>query len=158
MSGLLRDYSLDASPRRARDPRARRGLAAKRRNEPPLLLHLELCIDHVFGALGTATFSRGRRATAGLALHELRQRLRRRKQVGVGLANRLHVLAAHRLLGLLDRRADRRLVGLADLALVLLEQLLDLVDRLVRLIAGLDQLAPAAVLVSVGLGLLAHAL
>src|SRR5581483_10207484 len=132
-----------------RGPRRNNGNARR------LLLHLELRIDHILGPLGAAVAGR-LWAAAGLLLHELGQRLRGCQQVGVGLADGLYILAAHRLAGLLDRRADRRLAGLVELAFVFLQQLLDLVDRLVRLVASLDDLALATILVGVRFGLLAH--
>src|SRR5205823_2607789 len=68
------------------------------------------------------------------------------------------VVAAGRLLRLLDRRLDRRLVGGAQLVAVLLQLLLDREDQVVRLVAGVDYLQLLLVLVGVRLGLAAHPL
>ncbi len=62
------------------------------------------------------------------------------------------------LVDLVDRRADGRLVGLGELVLVLVEQLLELVDPLIGGVAGLGQVALPLVLGGVRLGVALHPL
>src|SRR5262249_28597769 len=83
-------------------------------------LDLELGVDDVVRPLlaaGRAGAGPGAlaalRAGGAVALDEPRQALRRRLQVADRLADRLHVLAAGRLLGAVDGAADRRLLRLA---------------------------------------------
>ena len=68
------------------------------------------------------------------------------------------VVALLGLVDLLDRRADGRLVGVGQLVLVLVHQLLELVDALIGGVAGLGQLALPLVLGGVRLGVALHPL
>src|SRR5581483_2872188 len=102
-----------------------------RRSRRSSLLHFELCVDHVFltlvgaagGAGGAVTGWCRPAARARLSrapLHVLCERCGRRFEVAHRLLDRLYVLGAGSLLGPLDGRAHRRLVGVAQLRLMLL--------------------------------------
>src|SRR5262249_31480426 len=108
---------------------------------------------------GAGRTGRTGRATAlrpALSVQVLGHGARGLVQVADRPADRRDVLAAGRLLGPLNGRLDRRLCRLADLLAALLEQLLELVDLRVGLVAGVDQLLLALVLVGVRLGVALH--
>src|SRR5699024_8281354 len=78
--------------------------------------------------------------------------------VALGLEVRgVSLLVGQLLLGLLDRVLGLRPIGLLDLVLVVLQQLLALVDELLEGVAGVGVLAALLVLGGVGLGVLHHA-
>src|SRR5262249_20824971 len=133
-----------------------------------LLLHFKLGINHVVLAARRAGLAVARRcrARAGARrtgagtrpLQVLHHRVRRLVQVADRLPDRVHVLARRRLLHLGEGRINRGSIPCRPLFGVVLQQLLQLVDHLVRLVAGVDQLAFLLVLLGVRLGLLAHPL
>src|SRR5262249_8456050 len=128
-----------------------------------LLLDLELGVDHVLlaaaGARSGAVARRpGTPRLTAAALDVLGHGVGRLLQLVQGLADGVDVRAAGRLLRLLDRGLDRRLVGRRQLVAVVLQLLLDAPDPLVRLVAGVGELTLALVLVGVRLGVAAHLL
>src|SRR5699024_3334697 len=102
----------------------------------------------------------GRALALGLGLRVDRgadglQRLVQRVALGVEVLGR-GVLGGQGLLGLLDGVLGLGPVGLGDLVLIVLEQLLALVDELLEGVAGVGVLAALLVLGGVGLGVLDH--
>src|SRR5262245_8629680 len=153
--------SLVRRDRRERLPRALPPVAA---NQMLLLLHFELSINYVILAAlavsaGRAGRTGGRTARLALArVQVLGHGLRGLFQVADGPAGGRDVLAAGRLLEPFDRRLDRGLVRVLDLVARVPERLLDLVDQRLGLVALVNQLLLAVVLVGVGLGVPLHPL
>src|SRR5262249_19352374 len=111
-----------------------------------LLLHLELGVDDalVLAATALAAIRGAAGAPLGaarlLALVEvLRHRVHRLLEVAQRLLDGVDVLAAGRLLDALDGAGERRLVLLGEVGRVVAQQLLRLVDELVGVVAGVDQ-------------------
>src|SRR5947209_5234481 len=143
-------------------------VAAKHRlNKVSLLLHLILGIDDIFLAAAAlwAVLTRARSllaiaagALAFFLVQVLSHRVRGLLQLLDRLPDRAGVVLARCLLDLLDGRLDGGPIGVADLGGVFLEELLHLVNHLIRMVAGIDQLELALVLIGMALRLLPHAL
>src|SRR5262249_50022062 len=120
--------------------------------------HFKLRVHHVVLAAALAWFAAGAWAatSAWASLDVLRQRGGRGAQVRRRLTDRLHVLAAHRLLRPLDRRLDGGLVLLLQFVAVLLKQLFHLEDNLIRVIASLNQLDFLFIFCRMGIRFMAH--
>src|SRR5207302_1183343 len=135
--------------------RARRPDRATKDQGPgtKLLLLFELDVDDVFGlagcgAVGSAVGGPASGTGSGSGAGGV-------EVLGHGLAGALElvdravegrdILTLLGLVDLLDGRLEGRTIGLAELLLVLLEQLLELVDALLGGVAGLGQLAPLLV-------------
>src|SRR5262245_58756146 len=125
---------------------------SRERLKPGLLLHLELGVDDIvlLARAAIAVAPRAARPAAASAVtagplarplaapvHVLLHRLGRRLQVAQRLPDRLQVVALGRLLDAVDGRLDRRPVTFGQLVAVLLQQLLDLPDHAVGLVARL---------------------
>src|SRR5260370_27483948 len=137
-----------------------------------LFLYLVFGIDDIVLAPGTTlavlagpwTAAAGSGAATGLAagaallVEVLRHGMRGLLQLLDGLPDGVRVILAGVLPGLVDGGLDGGAIAVADLAGVLLEELFHLVDHLVRVVAGVDELELALVLVGMGLGFAAHAL
>src|SRR5271157_2435492 len=135
------------------------------------LFLLELDVDDVFGLLGAVaavgrcggSWSNSGAGTGGGAgagstgrVEMLGHRLAGSGKLVHGPVDRRHVVRLLGLVDLVDGRPERRLVGIAELVLVLLEQFLELVNALLGGVSCLDQLTLLLVLAGVGLGVPLH--
>src|SRR2546428_5407712 len=86
----------------------------------------------------------------------LRHGMRGLLQLVGGLLDSVGVVVLGRLLDLVYGGLNGRLIAFGDLVRILLQQLFHLPDHLVGVIAGVDQLVFAAILLGVGFGVALH--
>src|SRR5271157_5731113 len=135
------------------------------------LFLLELDVDDVFGLLraiaavgrcggswsgSVAGPSAGAGAGSTGRVEMLGHRLAGAGKLVHGPVDRRDVVRLLGLVDLVDGRPERRLVGIAELVFVLLEQFLELVNALLGGVSRLDQLTLLLVLAGVGLGVPLH--